>query len=65
MNHPFVDENKRRGHAAMEVLLILNGMEIFASVDEQEQIILAVASGKIERDRFLDWLEDRTIANDR
>lgn len=24
-NHPFIDGNKRTGHAAMEVLLLLNG----------------------------------------
>lgn len=34
-NHPFVDGNKRIGHAAMETLLVLNGFEISASVDEQ------------------------------
>ena len=27
-NHPFVDGNKRIGHAAMEVVLVLNGFEI-------------------------------------
>jgi len=27
-NHPFVDGNKRVGHAAMEVFLILNGYEL-------------------------------------
>ncbi|WP_246844273.1 type II toxin-antitoxin system death-on-curing family toxin [Hydrocoleum sp. CS-953] len=47
MNHPFIDGNKRIGHAAMEVFLILNGLEINASVDEQEQVILAVASGEL------------------
>jgi death-on-curing protein len=44
-NHPFVDGNKRIGHAAMEVFLVLNGYAIDASVDDQEQIILMVASG--------------------
>jgi death-on-curing protein len=39
-NHPFVDGNKRIGHAVMEVLLVLNGYEIVASIDEQEKIIL-------------------------
>lgn len=48
-NHPFVDGNKRIGHAAMEVFLLLNGHEIDASVDEQEQIIIEVASGKVPR----------------
>src|SRR5436189_5412364 len=40
MNHPFVDGNKRIGHAALETFLVLNGFEIQSSVDEQEKIIL-------------------------
>ena len=50
-NHPFVDGNKRIGHGAMEVFLLLNGHEIDASVDDQEKIIIDVASGKVSRDR--------------
>ena len=57
MNHPFMDGNKRTGHAAMEVFLILNGLEINASVDEQEKIILAVASGELNRKAFTQWLQ--------
>ena len=38
-NHPFVDGNKRTGHAAMEVFTVLNGFEIQASISEQEQAI--------------------------
>jgi death-on-curing protein len=60
MNHPFIDGNKRTGHAAMETFLLLNGMEINASIDEQEQIILAVASGKLGRDAFVEWLRLHT-----
>ena len=65
-NHPFVDGNKRTGHAAMEVFLILNGYEIDASVDEQEQIILKLAAGKLERRAFTDWLRTHVVerAND-
>jgi len=44
-NHPFVDGNKRTGHAAMEVFLILNGYEIRASVDDLEKVVFGVASG--------------------
>ena len=33
MNHPFIDGNKRTGHAAMETFLVLNRTEIHASVD--------------------------------
>lgn len=32
-NHLFVDGNKRTGHAALEVFLVLNGFEIRAPVD--------------------------------
>ncbi|MDW7712499.1 MAG: type II toxin-antitoxin system death-on-curing family toxin [Deferrisomatales bacterium] len=39
-NHPFVDGNKRTGHASMEVFLLLNGFELDASVDEQEDVIV-------------------------
>src|SRR5713226_7146087 len=39
-NHCFVDGNKRIGHAAMETFLVLNGWELVASVDDQEQVIL-------------------------
>jgi death on curing protein len=56
MNHPFIDGNKRTGHAATETFLILNGKEISASVDEQELIILTLASGNLGREAFTEWL---------
>jgi death-on-curing protein len=46
--HPFIDGNKRVGHAAMEVFLVLNGFELRASVDEQEAIVLALAAGNMD-----------------
>lgn len=55
-NHPFVDGNKRVGHAAMEVFLVLNGVEIDASVDEQERLMLDVAAGRRHRDELVEWL---------
>lgn len=63
-NHPFVDGNKRVGHAAMEVFLILNGLEIVESVDEQERVILQLASGELDRAQFVNWLEGRIIEHD-
>ena len=60
-NHPFIDGNKRIGHAAMETFLILNGFEIEASVDEQEKIILDLAAGKLNREDFTIWLKKHTI----
>src|SRR5689334_15702127 len=63
-NHPFVDGNKRVGHAAMEVFLLLNGHEINASVDDQEKIIIDVASGKISRIELGEWLLQHMVARD-
>lgn len=59
-NHPFVDGNKRVGHAAMELFLIFNGYEIDATVDIQEQIILGVATGCVSRDQLVSWLEEHS-----
>jgi death-on-curing protein len=39
----------------MEVFLLLNGCEIQASVDEQERLMLDVASGTLDRERLADW----------
>ena len=59
MNHPFVDGNKRTGHAAMEIFLIMNGLEIVATVDEQEEAIVSLAAGALNREDFTKWLESR------
>lgn len=57
LNHPFLDGNKRVGHAAMETFLLLNGFGISAPVDEQEALILALASGSLSREKLLAWVE--------
>lgn len=57
-NHPFVDGNKRVGHAAMEVFAILNGYTIDASVDTQEQLILGIASSDVSREQLVEWLTE-------
>lgn len=55
-NHPFVDGNKRTGHATLELFLVLNGYEIDATVDEQIIVILQVAASQMGREAFTDWL---------
>ena len=55
-NHPYIDGNKRCGHAAMETFLVLNGKAMEAPVDEVEKIILEMASGKFSLKHFVDWL---------
>ena len=56
MNHPFVDGNKRIGHAAMETFLVMNGFEIVADIDDAEKIILTLAAGELSREELLEWV---------
>ena len=42
----------------MEVFLVLNGWEIDASVDDQEDLMLNVASGVIDRAELARWLRE-------
>lgn len=58
LNLPFIDGNKRVGHAAMEIFLVLNGYEIISNVDEQEHLMLELAAGKTSRSSFLEWFKN-------
>lgn len=60
-NHPFVDGNKRIGHAAMEAFLILNGYELSADVDQLEELILRLASSKLSREELVTWLRQHMV----
>ncbi len=54
LNHPFIDGNKRIGHTAMEVSLMVNGQELHPPVDKHTRIILDLAAGQFSRDAFLE-----------
>lgn len=56
MNHPFVDGNKRIGHASMETFLVMNGFELSSDVDDAEKVILTLAAGELTREELLDWV---------
>ena len=49
----------------MATFLLLNGADIDATIDQQEQIILALASGRMNRQEFAEWLNQhaRTAAD--
>ena len=64
-NHPFVDGNKRIGHAAIEVFLALNGHQLDATVDDAERVILGVAAGTIGRDEFAEWIRQHLVSYQR
>jgi death-on-curing protein len=55
-NHPFLDGNKRVGHAAVETFLMLNGFELQAPVADAERAILGVADGSLDRAAFVSWI---------
>ena len=57
-NHPFMDGNKRIGHATMETFLVMNGHELSAPVDDQEQVILRLAAGEMGREEFAEWVRE-------
>lgn len=58
-NHPFVDGNKRIGHAMMEWVLRANRFEMMKEIDDQERTILAVAAGELSLDALTAWLRER------
>lgn len=64
MNHPFVDGNKRIGHAAMETFLVLNGQQLNAVVDDAESLFLKLAAGEVERGELVAWIEVNLVAVD-
>ena len=64
MNHPFVDGNKRVGHAAMETFLVLNQYELSADVDDAERMMLQLAAGQLTRDAFVDWVRNHVTRSD-
>ena len=40
----------------METFLLLNGLELVATVDEQEKILLGLAEGSLKRAAFTEWV---------
>ena len=60
LGHPFVDGNKRIGHAAMEMFLLLNSVTLEADVGDAERVMLALAAGSLTKDELLDWIRSTT-----
>jgi death-on-curing protein len=59
--HAFVDGNKRIGHAAMEMFLLINGMRLVAEVGDQERLILDLAAGSLPRETLEAWIRAHAI----
>ena len=59
LNHPFIDGNKRVGHAAAELFLQFNGFQLRGNAEEHEQAILRLAAGEFGREDLLAWVKER------
>lgn len=42
----------------IEVVMVLNGLELTADVDDAEAVILAISKGLMERSELANWLAD-------
>jgi len=60
-NHPFLDGNKRTGAAASELFLAANGLDLAASDEELEELVLAVARGELAAEALAIWIRQRLV----
>src|SRR5206468_2708770 len=61
-NHAFLDGNKRIAFVAMNVYLILNGLEIETPEPNVVATMLSVAEGRLDRAGLATWLRSVTVA---
>lgn len=59
IRHPWIDGNKRTGYVLMELVLMEGGVEVVASEDEKYDMVIQVATGKLDADGIRAWLESR------
>jgi death-on-curing protein len=65
-NHPLPDGNKRASWVALRVFIEINGWSWsdYPSVDEAEQVVLAVASGEWDEERIAEWLSQHFVSSE-
>lgn len=60
INHPFIDENKRTGMAAMYSFLLNSQIKLTATSNDLYQFIISISTGKINFDDIVLWLKTNT-----
>ncbi len=60
-NHPFIDGNKRTAFVAVELFLILNGMQLVADDAACVITMLKLAAGDLEEADFAEWLRRHMV----
>ncbi len=61
-NHPFIDGNKRTALASGLFFLILNGIAINEPVGELYDMMIEVASGRLEKEAIADTLRRLAVS---
>ena len=63
-NHALLDGNKRLAWAATRIFCLMNGRDLVLSVDEAEQMVLAVAAGDLDVPELAETLRAHRIDAD-
>ena len=58
-NHPFLDGNKRLAAISAELFLLVNGLELMASDDDLEDLVMSSARGELAVEEIAIWLDQR------
>jgi death-on-curing protein len=59
-NHPFVDGNKRTAYVLFKLYLYRNNLKIIASEDEKYNFVMAIAEGKYNFEKIVEWIRKNT-----
>lgn len=58
-SHPFADGNKRTAWVLARLFLVMNGHRLTFGAAEAIQVVLALASGKLEEGALAVWIRER------
>lgn len=56
-SHPFIDGNKRTGFALARLLLQDGGLDIHAGSDDEYDMVIRVATGRMEVEEIHAWMK--------
>ena len=59
INHPFIDGNKRTAYVLMKLILLEDGLAIYADQDEKYQMVISASKGDIRFAEIVKWLQNR------
>jgi len=58
-NHPFIDGNKRTGYVLMRLLLMQEGFDIKAKMEEKYTFVIQIASGELDLEGIKTWIQQK------